>query len=1245
MNRFGPVVFGLIFLMLAAPLSGMVSHQTNALSERNVQSAEGWNKEIDVPTWRIGDEWVYETKFDVAQLIAQANVSASLNTLTGDTTYTVEDILFVTLNGTQTLVYKLVIDGDFTSGNNGATLEGVTGRLNIGYEGEDLVRVRDLAVVNSEFTLDVRFRPFNLGFLEQDIGVITFDTFYSPAKEKFDFPLHTGDQWYMPFYSGTGVTGSSDYFDPTEFDTESPENNSWQITAEGIPTDGTENIEYTGCDDSFKVNEWNETGVSQGYNWYCPAVRYNAWMRVSNAAGFTIDWLLKSYSPADSYGVSASSTPGTRNIEIDVDLQFLATLPNSEQMVTATYATSPSGTPQGNTNMQIRYESTNLLASPTTDGSGVINYLLDISNGTDTTPSSDDFSSNGLIVWDPVNDIIGATTIVIDLNVVAIDLVAQSDSIIVTRTRGTDVATLNKAIGYGALPGDTLSFSIPAQNRGVLTSPATEIEVTTPDGASIRESIPAIPSYSEQRITVNWTVPADAAIGNQSLSFTVDPDELVTEDANRSNNDASVDIFIGRAPTALFTYEEDKYTFENIILNASASFDEDGGDVDCRFELESKPGLIEVLEAPDCVTHWNWSDDGDWMVKVIVFDEELDEDIIEMNVTVLNRAPYLNLSMLESIEVESQITIDATESGDIDSVSPSGQQVSITWPNLNCQEGLTQPTCTFTPMGEGPVLITAVATDDDGATTTVNSTLDVLNVAPTLAYPELYLGGMNMTPNSAGVWELNEDEVALLRIIGDDTLSDRDNLNIEWIPSDIVENWSEVTKGPSSAVSLSWPESGLHTIQVTAYDDDGAQSMIRTALVNILNVPPTISGLGSSIPIFEDDNVTLSVDVFDTASDMETLEVCWDADAMVDSNSDGNMVNDCEMQGLEMTMSWPTRGIRQITATVTDDDGAKALTSVNVSVQNLAPSAAITNSSNVFELMEGDNITLSGITSRETASDKITLQYDWDSDLIDSDLDGQMTGEVDYSGVEYTITNLDPGQWTFTLTVTDDDGETSTSTITLTVTEQPPDGFIESVSEAIGSVPTAIIGILAIVVLVLATFLLITRSKEEETSEKASPFSAVPTLEPMAAAPQPSYTAQQPAYSAPPELQSPDAMFASQQPELYAPQPAAVDPYAADYSTASLAQTSDALNALTALSEPVAQQPAQPTTTQTPQSGPALPATGLPQGWTMEQWQHYGEQYLAAQMGQHAPTQPTTTNTQSASASTDMSAFLDDFDL
>ena len=49
--------------------------------------------------------------------------------------------------------------------------------------------------------------------------------------------------------------------------------------------------------------------------------------------------------------------------------------------------------------------------------------------------------------------------------------------------------------------------------------------------------------------------------------------------------------------------------------------------------------------------------------------------------------------------------------------------------------------------------------------------------------------------------------------------------------------------------------------------------------------------------------------------------------------------------------------------------------------------------------------------------------------------------------------------------------------------------------------------------------------------------------------------------------------------------------------------------------EPLA--PAQPianvsTTVAQPAAvpGPPLPPTGLPEGWTMEQWNHYGHQYL-----------------------------------
>ena len=155
-NRF--VAFLVLFLLSFSSLTHVVTHEQLLLEESEVvHQTSGTGSSTDVPSWRIGDKWTYETQFDVAQLIAQANVSASLNTLTGDTVYEVEDIFFITLDGVLTLAYKLKIEGDFTSGNSGATLEGVYGRLNIGYTGEDIIRVRDHAVINSEFELDVTF--------------------------------------------------------------------------------------------------------------------------------------------------------------------------------------------------------------------------------------------------------------------------------------------------------------------------------------------------------------------------------------------------------------------------------------------------------------------------------------------------------------------------------------------------------------------------------------------------------------------------------------------------------------------------------------------------------------------------------------------------------------------------------------------------------------------------------------------------------------------------------------------------------------------------------------------------------------------------------------------------------------------------------------------------------------------------------------------------------------------------------
>ena len=131
----------------------------------------------------------------------------------------------------------------------------------------------------------------------------------------------------------------------------------------------------------------------------------------------------------------------------------------------------------------------------------------------------------------------------------------------------------------------------------------------------------------------------------------VDPDNVVTADANRTNNYAELDIFIGRLPVANLAASDNVYTFENVTIDASASYDNDGGDVECYFEIKepTDDGIrTESIDSTTCTTSWFWADDGDWEVKVIVVDDELDEVHMTVNATIhhlhLRKSHHLNTS-------------------------------------------------------------------------------------------------------------------------------------------------------------------------------------------------------------------------------------------------------------------------------------------------------------------------------------------------------------------------------------------------------------------------------------------------------------------------------------------------------------------------------------------------------------------------------------------------------------------------
>ncbi|MEC7688250.1 MAG: hypothetical protein VX514_04330, partial [Candidatus Thermoplasmatota archaeon] len=63
----------------------------------------------------------------------------------------------------------------------------------------------------------------------------------------------------------------------------------------------------------------------------------------------------------------------------------------------------------------------------------------------------------------------------------------------------------------------------------------------------------------------------------------------------------------------------------------------------------------------------------------------------------------------------------------------------------------------------------------------------------------------------------------------------------------------------------------------------------------------------------------------------------------------------------------------------------------------------------------------------------------------------------------------------------------------------------------------------------------------------------------------------------------------------------------------SIAPAPEIANAPTIAPAPIMEPVATTLTTPTSSAGPPLPVSGLPEGWTMEQWEHYGQQWLDQQ--------------------------------
>ena len=220
----------------------------------------------DLPSWRIGDRWIYDGYLDVGDFVSSSGVSSNVQYIDGTLDRTITDIYTTTIDNRSTLVYEAESQGSYEAQN--VNLDGNTGDLEIEMETVELVRASDLAVIYQEASIEIDFgyRIF-WWTINIDVAELTITQTYSPPTEGYDFPLTVGDYWSSNYYQETDYEGSSDLVD-IPADSSSSESRSWQVMSRGAP--GTP---YAQCQQSYNVTTFDSNGSADGYRWFCPAVR------------------------------------------------------------------------------------------------------------------------------------------------------------------------------------------------------------------------------------------------------------------------------------------------------------------------------------------------------------------------------------------------------------------------------------------------------------------------------------------------------------------------------------------------------------------------------------------------------------------------------------------------------------------------------------------------------------------------------------------------------------------------------------------------------------------------------------------------------------------------------------------------------------------------------------------------------------------------------------------------------------
>ncbi|MCB0192985.1 MAG: PKD domain-containing protein [Anaerolineae bacterium] len=310
-----------------------------------------------------------------------------------------------------------------------------------------------------------------------------------------------------------------------------------------------------------------------------------------------------------------------------------------------------------------------------------------------------------------------------------------------------------------------------------------------------------------------------------------------------------------------------------------------------------------------------------------------------------------------------------------------------------------ETTVTFFDEGDYPISVKAV--DLIGREAIDTTVANVINLDPIIQ-----MGADQYT---------SEGRIAYLTATASDP--GRDVLFYQW-------DFGDETNGVNNTLRPQhiFGDDGEYLVTLRVRDNDGGEST-DTLTVYVGNLPPDVDA-GSDHVVDEGTSVTLRGDATDPAEDNDTLSFAWDLDY------DGSNF-DADVEGDEVTTTYNDGPANIVAALgVKDEDGGESIDTVDITVNNVAPT--IGDVSDSGPVGEGSPLIIT-VSAADVGDDVLTYSFDWDNDGVYDTIQQSNSG----SNVWYDE-NAPNSPYQVGIRVDDGDGGEATALTAVSVFNVPP---------------------------------------------------------------------------------------------------------------------------------------------------------------------------------------------------------------